>query len=252
MNRILYCIMLLLLMQACKKSEIPFYSGSSDIYFSVINQQSRLSIDTTAITFSYNPERNDSVILLPVRILGPVSPQERAFRCVVIDTAKAAAKAGVHYDLPAAFVIPANAVSTTIRMVLHKTADMQQQNFSVRLQLEANEHFTTNLKYAVIDRVNDRKVFLQQHVVVINDMLSKPPDWLDDYYGVFTAKKLRLMCSILELPLNKFAGPVNSIEISYTRFYANTLKLYLKDMELAGTPVMEEDGSPMKLGKYMQ
>jgi hypothetical protein len=105
----------------------------------------------------------------------------------------------------------------------------------------------------VKDKNNQRYTSLVRHVILVDNRLNKPAKgWYDDFYGPFSTKKMLLLSELLELPVQELYTKITNADPGATTFYANYLKTYLKDMEAAGTPVLEDDGTPMKMGKYMQ
>ncbi|WP_212001787.1 DUF4843 domain-containing protein [Chitinophaga sp. HK235] len=241
----------LLLTAACRKAEIPVYSTTNDIYFSVVRDY--VTYDTTIVTFAYTPATNDTIMQLLVRALGTPAGHERTVSYRVIDTSASAATAGSQFEVPSKIVIPAGSVNCYLPVKLHKTPEMAKRTFSVTLQLENNNDFSTRLGVWVKDKTNNKFVSLVRHVIIVDNKLNKPDKgWYDDFYGPFTAKKMMLMSDLLEMSILELYIKVGAADPGATNFYANYLKNYLKDMEAAGTPVMEEDGTPMKLGKYMQ
>ncbi|NLR64366.1 DUF4843 domain-containing protein [Chitinophaga varians] len=241
---------LLLSMSACRKAEIPSYATGNDIYFSVVRDY--VTYDTTVVTFAYTPATTDTVVKLRISALGVPAGRERSVSYRVIDTAANAARARTQFELPASIAIPADSVNTYIPVVMHKTPDMTTRTFSITLQLEPNNDFQTRLQVLVKDKNNNRFTSLVRHVILVDNRLNKPDRWYDDFYGPFSGKKLTLMSKLLEIPIQELYTKITNADPGTTSFYANYLKTYLKEMEDAGTPVLEDDGTPMKLGKYMQ
>ncbi|MBC9911527.1 DUF4843 domain-containing protein [Chitinophaga varians] len=243
--------LLLFFLAACRKADIPFYSTDDDVYFSVVRDF--VTYDTTIITFAYTPATTDTTVVLKVATLGIPVNRERSVSYRVIDTSANAASLHTHFELPARLVVPAGGVNCNIPVVMHKTPDMSKRTFSITLQLEPNEDFHTRLKVLVKDKNNNLFTSLVRHVIIVDNKLNKPAKgWYDDFYGPFTTKKMLLMSELLELSVQELYNKVTNADPGATTFYANYLKIYLKDQEAAGTPVLEDDGTPMKLGKYMQ
>lgn len=241
----------LLLLASCRKAEIPFYQTDDDVYFSVVRDF--VTYDTTIVTFAYTPSTTDTTMVLRVATLGKPVNRERNVRYRVIDTSSSAATLHTHFDLPDKLVVPADSVNCYLPVVMHKTPDMAKRTFSITLQLEPNDDFHTRLQMLVKDKTNNRFTSLVRHVIIVDNKLNKPAKgWYDDFYGPFTTKKMLLMSTLLELSVQELYTKISNADPGATNFYANYLKTYLKDMEAAGTPVLEDDGTPMKMGKYMQ
>ncbi|SKA07379.1 protein of unknown function [Chitinophaga eiseniae] len=243
--------LLLLLLAACQKADTPFYSTDDDVYFSVVRDN--VTYDTSIVTFAYTPATEDTTVVLKVATLGVPVKHERIVSYRVVDTSANAAVLHTHYELPARLVVPADSVNCYIPVVMHKTPDMAKRTFSITLQLEPNDQFHTRLQVLVKDKNNHLFTSLVKHVIMVDNKLNKPArGWYDDFYGPFSTKKMLLMSELLELSVQELYTKLTNADPGATNFYANYLKIYLKDMEAAGTPVLEDDGTPMKLGKYMQ
>jgi hypothetical protein len=72
------------------------------------------------------------------------------------------------------------------------------------------------------------------------------------YLGTFSTKKFQLMIGRFDLDINvitteKYLPPATS-----TLAWGKSLQSYLNQMESEGTPILEEDGSLMKMGQYAQ
>ncbi|MCW3462950.1 DUF4843 domain-containing protein [Chitinophaga nivalis] len=237
---------------ACKSTDITPYPNNNDIYFSVVNT-SGVTQDTTPVTFAFTPATTDTIVPLLIRAVGPVADYDREFKLKIVDTAAAAAKQGVHFFLPAKTIMPAGKVVTTLPVLLHKTAEMASRAYSITLTLEPNENFTTNLPFAVIDNTLKTKRSILKHVVIVEDQLNMPKVWEVNYLGVFTKKKILLMCSEIPMKLSDFNPPnKNDFPLGKMYYVSSFMKRYLDDHALAKDTIREENGDLMKMGKYAQ
>ena len=81
--------------------------------------------------------------------------------------------------------------------------------------------------------------------ISILDGLQKPDAWNNSFFGTFSVKKLKLMNTVTGMPLNA----LNDYDTygSWV-FWATMMNRYLLDQAAAGNPVLEDDGTPMKMG----
>ncbi|BAV09289.1 protein of unknown function [Filimonas lacunae] len=225
---------------SCKKNDTPIYSGKDNVYFS---NNITTKADTLNISFGYNqPSYLDSTVKLIVKVLGNTAAVNRGYKVNVLADSTTAI-AGLHYDaLPDTFAILAGKVADTLRIVAHRTPDMQQTNYTLFLQLVPNDYFSTYMQYSATYRYNVIKM-------TINDILARPKNWLDVYLGTFTRKKIYLMAEILDLDIMTINSNTSIANLNYWGKYT---QLYLNDKKAAGAPVYEDDGSVMIMGTAVQ
>ncbi|WP_298711773.1 DUF4843 domain-containing protein [Chitinophaga sp.] len=246
MKKILSILTGALLLGSCQKSEVPFYDGPSSVYFDVyreVNPGTEYLADTSIVSFGFAPKLNDSTITLRIRTQGDTTNAPRRIDFRVVDTAANAARAE-QYQLPASVEIPAGKNFALLNVIVRKTPDMQEKNFTLTLELMPNDKFQTPVKDAYVS-ARGRNVNIKSHVLVLNDIISRPRYWMDPLFGPFSRKKLLLICEVLDLPVGLF-----DTQVSYgnMRFYGRFVRNYLEAEAKAGRTVLEEDGSEMKMG----
>lgn len=234
------------LFTACTKQELMTYNSDNSIYFEHSNVG--VPLDTTMVSFAYSGgSARDSTINIYVLATGGATSQDRLYK-LITDKDSSTAKAGIHFVEPAqAQSVKAGKMRDTIRLKLLRTADMRDSNFVIVLRLEPNENFNTDMPFKMAS--GNRKVSYITYKVNVNDILRKPGRWLDSYLGVFTRKKLFLLCDLLNTTTAYLdtQAPVSDIV-----FFGRFMQRYLNQMAADGNPVYEEDGSLMKMGPSVQ
>ncbi|WP_276486157.1 DUF4843 domain-containing protein [Paraflavitalea pollutisoli] len=241
--------LLLAALSGCSK-DLKTYDGSPTIYFipaveaPPTNTQAPL-FDSTIVTFAYvKAEQKDSILRVPVKVSGPVSPVDRTYALKVQDTSSG--QVGVHYDFVKPFIIKAGKTIDTIYLLLHRTPDMLLKTFSINLELQANEHFDLGLPWK---KYSTYLLSTIVHRVKVDDILSTPKYWLAAYLGDFSRRKLYLMCDLLEIPIDKLN---TSVSVAETVFYGKFMQRYLNEQRALGNTIKEENGNDMVMGALSQ
>lgn len=237
-----------LLLSACKKEDIPTYNSTASIYFTATAPFNYLgSSDSTGIGFGYSPPSvTDSIFKISISVLGLASPADRIYK-VVVDPISTA-KAGVHYDLPANPAVHANQSVDYLAITLHRTPDLLTNPVTLILHLEPNENFNTDMKSNALDVLTGKPMDFTTYKISVVDGLKKPAIWnlyAIYIFGRFSVKKMLLLNSVTGMPLNA----LNSFATVTTwTFWGTIMNRYLLDQAAAGNTILEDDGTPMKMG----
>lgn len=242
--------LLLLMFASCKKEGIMTYEGTNDVYFraNYVN-----SIDTGVVSFGFTLSSiKDSIVKIPVAIMGQVSNQPRSVKVSIADSSTAVA--GTHYDaLPDSFKIRAGRTVDTLYLKVHRTADLQQKGVSIILLLQDNSNFSTAMKTKVTNSITGAYFSYIKYKIVLNDILEKPAQWLSGYLGTFSRTKVYLMSQVLGLTPKEISDVIGlSTSIPVQNYYGRTMQIYLNQQKAAGTPVYEDDGTLMAMGASVQ
>jgi hypothetical protein len=240
------CVLSVSFFSACKKQTLMTYNSDNSIYFasSLLNAP----LDSTIISFAFaGGAVTDSTIGIYVAVTGAPTAQDRPYR-LVVDKNSSTAGAGVHYVAPAtAQSIKAGKVRDTIYLKLLRTADMLDSSFKIVFRFEPNEQFNTAMEYKMLSP--SRRLNYTQYTVYINDILRTPGRWSSDYLGVFTRKKLFLICELLNITPTYLD---NEATLSENIFYGRFVQRYLNQMAADGNPIYEIDNSRMVMGRLVQ
>lgn len=237
-----------LLLFACKKGTIPTFTTPASIYFTAAAPyKGTQSKDSTGIGFGYSPVTvTDSIARISVSVLGQPSSADRVYK-VVVDPLSTA-KAGVHYDLPASPIIHAGRTIDSLRITFHRTPDLLNNPVTLILHLEPNENFKTDMKSDTLDAMTGKAADYTTFKVSVVDGLQKPSIW-NNYprylFGTFSVKKLMLLNSVTGMPLDALNSYAT---IGFWDYWATMMNRYLLDQAAAGNTILEDDGTPMKMG----
>lgn len=253
-------------MAGCKKVELKDYDGKEGVYFYV--QYGNPAYDTTYWTaHSYTPVNFANIIgdryetKFRVMITGRVKDYDRTFR-VGIDADSTTAVEGVHYEpFPTECTVKAGWTYGDVQVTLLRSEDISKEMKKLRLKLIPSEDFDISFDvwYKLSGMLpldpDDMDFDPTYHEIRMSDFLSKPPVWSGGYYdqpgdqemgrfGVFTEKKFRLMCELMELTYDDFTSE-ETMPDARQQVIQNFMTQYLQRLYDAGTPVLEEDGRLM-------
>ena len=247
MKRIIY-ILLLAVSAACS-SEIQTYHGEAGIYFAMREIVSTVNVDTLYRETSTLPfivtDSRDSVFNLKVKILGPVSDEDRRISVRVVDDMTTAVE-GDYQLLGSSYVLKAGEVYGVIPVHFHRIASLEGTERSLTLELLENEDFTLPIK--MWRNSSTEFVNVVRHTVVISDKYVQLPGYRTGHFGAFSEKKMRL---ILELSGMKLTDFNESLAVTVTKSIGQKLDRYLAEKKAKGEPVLEEDGTLMTAGEYI-
>jgi hypothetical protein len=249
MQKLLYYLFIAVntcMLFACEK-KIATYSGESNIYFSN-------AVDSSKISFAYDKDtKKDSTITVRVYTSGPVSDTDRAFNLTIIDTSTNA-EPGVHYSLlNESVVIKAGTAFTNLVFRLNRTPDMVSKSYYINMMLEPNDNFTTNYTWEYTNLKNKTWKQLMRYTIKVDDILTQPRAWLVASFGAFSRKKLYALSEFfdVELPVWNITG-AGGISAVTLITYGKVFQRYLNDEAAKGNIILDEDGSPMKMGTNSQ
>ena len=257
-NNIIFTCAVALSFIACTEDEIDTFSGTDTLYFqwSIDGTNDEFlapstRTDSTSVSFTFAAaEVLDSVFMVPVKVLGNVTSIDRPFTVEVLPSSTAVE--GVHFSMPENLFIPANEIITFVPITLMRTPEMQTEVFSIEIGLVPNNHFITDY-YGTIESSTTYKLLkYNEFKISVSDILTEPGTWANFqiyYLGDFSAKKFRLFAEVNEIPLPD-NWDTEYPSIGTFRARVRVLKAYLQEQKNNGTPVLEEDGTEMEVGRY--
>lgn len=144
---------------ACQESEIPQYDvNARRIYFSGEREHS--------VTFQFYPGTDTYEMKFPVRIIGQKLDEDRGINVKVVDSLTTALPE--EYALPEPVVFHKGLFVDTLRVLLKRSARMDEGEVTLGLCLAANEHF--DIGYP--DSLTVQAKF--------SNLLRKPDWWTDN------------------------------------------------------------------------
>lgn len=248
MKRLLY-LSILLVAVACKREPLTVYDVNDNIYFG--NPASiGYYVDSLVFTFAYSDASvKDTILSLPLSVTGPPAEKDRQYK-LVVDPASTVAL-GTHYELPD-LVIRAGRVRDTLRVRLKRAPDLTSTVKKLILRLQPNENFNTKVLYRIQRNINIDTADVLKFTISVSDILSAGPYWdinYARYFGKFSLKKVRLIHDMLGMPLDFWSYEYPSPQQrSAAVYYASVTGRYLSDEAALGNIILDEDGTPMKMG----
>ena len=234
---------------ACTEDEIETYKGRDLIYFEWAKDGMDYSanrIDSLPLSFAYNlPSYTDSIFKIPVKVQGYTSSEDRVVNISV--SSESTALTGTHIDIPDMLVIPADSVRAYLPVTIHRTEDMKDDIFTLKLLLSSNDNFDTDIFGEAKSANADRLVEYTEFQLTISDILVEPSKWvyLKGWLGDFSAKKLYLLAEVNNMDVPNY-NEFPSIGEMFS--HIAVLKAYLQEQSDNGTPVLNDDGTEMFMG----
>lgn len=226
------------------------YEGGDNIYFTAI-QQTTIHKDTVYNNFARKKEDFDTVFLY-VGAQGQIYDFDRKF-ALSVDKDISTAVEGVEFKLPTEdeLIIPANENRVIVPIVVYKTESFYQSSKTFTLRLDPNEFFKTDM--LIDDYAQSYKTSSIKTRVTLANILRKPDLWDENYksLGQFSRKKLELLVSVVNLNMGKFYDAPTYFSFQIDN-YAITFQKHLNEAKDKGEPILEEDGTEMKMGEAAQ
>jgi len=264
MKKVILSILILTGFLACKKEEIAVYSNEAtgaSIYFP------RQEVDSTGdIYFSFGYIKStitDTAVSILIRTLGAPTPYDRPYNLKIMDSSTATPD--MYTIANKTLAIPAGKTADTLIIKLHRVPALQKKSYMLNLELHANEHFNENYYENILTPGSTKPKRYYTRMRVSIDDIAGPPDWwrqgnsaysfANGYFGAFSTLKFQLLLTYYNVdPLELTAPnwPMQEGNIYRIIAWAGGLKAYLAAMQAQGTPILEADGTPMKMGVNAQ
>jgi archaellin len=250
MKRLSILLLAILFLVSCKINRIKTFQGKDNIYFpkKAVSGQPNLGIggrfqnDTLAVSFGLSPNKQDSIIKIPVRVTGDIKDFDRSYKIRILNNATA--KKGTDFKiLNDNFVIKKGKYSDRVKIQLNNTSNFKNKPIHFTIKLLPNKDFKTNLKYKMVD---EEKVGVTTFEVYQTNIIQKPIYWIPYYFGDYSVKKYLLIINHFDLDVvlpHHFYDYYSNFE-----YYAIQLQMYLDKKAAEGDPILDEDGSPMSMG----
>ncbi|WP_181182496.1 DUF4843 domain-containing protein [Sphingobacterium lumbrici] len=257
MKKILLLIACITLLVGCKEDLLDTYSGTPSIYFpeAEANNQKQFS-------FGYlSSYVQDSVFKFPVIATGKSVNYDRPYHLRVAESSMVE---GVDYNfLNKDFVIAANTLTDTVSIQVLRSENMRVAELRLALMLEPNDFFGTEVNYRDVEiGMQPVRRYYTQMFLFVDDIIGAPWFWdklkntnnaiIFGYLGDYSAKKLQLMIGRYNLDADvitaeNFMPPTLNILA-----WGFGMQAYLNEMSINGTPILEANGQPMKMGPNAQ
>lgn len=248
------------------ETDLMDYEGDAGVYFAVQYPWTSGYGDTTM--WEMNPstdvsfflqDKTDSLITIRVQLLGDPVNYDRHFKVTVVDTGTTAVVNHDYDPIDEVQLLAANQHYTDMPIKLYKQDDLSGSQKSIMLRLEETSDFrlpintwhpwpgqhgwspSTGAAYVDISAI--------EHTIYISDVVRQPAGWWAGILGAFTVKKFNMMCEIFDLTINDFSK--EAMSSSRAKAYGQRFDAYLNAQREAGHEVLEDDGTPMKMGNAL-
>lgn len=248
MKKIKYIIALLFVsvtLLSCEKELMNFDNEKADVYFQDGGTlYPSLASDSLYVSFSFTKSL-DSVRNIIIAVTGGRVDRNRPYRLKLNPLSTAIP--GVHFEaLPESFMIKKNMLTDTIKLKLKRIPEMQTQTFEIILDLFPSDDFGTNL---ISRTVSGKQIKTTTKKIRFDDIIRRPGRWLDGHFGVFSRAKLFYICEYFETTPQYLDTEIIPAECASL---GRILQRVLNQLKASGTPVLEEDGTEMKMGNSAQ
>lgn len=213
-----------LLFAGCNEEKIALYDGAqSYIYFTTDY--------TKIVRFSFIsiPDKNETLIGIPVEIVGGVPNESLSYK-VVVDTEKTTASSS-NYEVPTAPIFSKGVVQDTLYIKVINSADLATQEKDIVITIIDSENYLAG------PSVNRTKT------IRISDIMAKPDWWDKDFedafLGEYSDKKYEEF--IKATGVADITGKDNNEITGLCRSFV----YYLRKLKDEGKEVIEDDGTPM-------
>ncbi|WP_200976046.1 DUF4843 domain-containing protein [Echinicola sp. 20G] len=252
MKKIIQNIYLLLAIVACwscVEDELTTYESNKDSIYFTYSKEGHLAtspFDSLFYSVGLVPSGfTDSLISIPVKIIGKTTDYDRAFSLELSD--RSTAVEGTNFKFESELTIPAGEVSSEILVRLYKTPDIAEDTVMLDFNLLPNDHFNTDMK-SLINQFGVEELSYINFEVYLTGTITEPAYWFAPFLGPFSEKKILLMAEVLGIDPLIFTK--SGVSVSKMMYYGKAMKRYLDIERAAGNTIYELDGSEMEMGPY--
>ena len=249
-------ILALLLCYGCEHTELEGYEGGSSIYFSKQSFQilgDTMHYDTWGILDSDIKER---VFRLPIYLFGTVTDYDRTIniRTVLCETDSLRAEVDVDFrPIPTEVILPANSNITYVEITMLRSKELAHYNRIFTVVIEESEQFDSEYNWRTDSEGN--RYFLGHSMTIVASEDFPKPWWWDriaiPYFGEWSYLKADLICTQCDIRRADFISSEQPQEFKL-KYYGKKVQRWLDEQAEQGEPYLEEDGTPMTMGKEAQ
>ena len=230
---------------ACEEKVVYKFDDAPSLYFYrnqyTANSEGVMQYDSIGYSFFLAGSAQETEIWLQVDLTGKPSAQDRKITITQSNAGEpGAAVAGTHYvafddaRIAEYMVMPANATSTVIPLILTRTTSMDTEEYRIVMEITANDNFTQGTK----QWSGGQRSF----IVNVTAKISKPIAWdrnYDNTFGEWGAEKMRFLIDYVGY--TDFEYNIG-YDTEYRYFWNITAKTALAEYEALHGPLYEADG----------
>lgn len=255
-------IFFLLFVLACKEDSLNLYEAPSSIYFpgesiSGIYQPK----DSSFFSYGYISDYiQDTLLLIPVATTGKKVGYDRPYQMQVLSSSTLEEGNDFKFENQT-YRIKAGQLQDTIRIRLKRSNVLKEEKRKLDLALVTNSEFAIQMESQIVGTGAKEQIrYFNRYTLVADDIVNAPWFWdlsrnkfassTIGYLGDYSQKKFQLLIGYFNLDVTEITKEV--MPGNYLIPWGYGLQSYFNDMTAKGTPVLEEDGTPMKMGKNVQ
>lgn len=229
------------MLTACSTNEMMDYNAADKVYFferTYLNTTEQL---VSSKTFSFALQNSALMVdtfRIKVKLMGNIANYDRSFRAEVVADSSTAV-AGTHYKLLDG-VMPAGQYISYLPVVLYRTADTQNKAVNIKLRLtDHGDLIPGNTEYLSFS-------------LSWGDILLKPDNWPEYFFGVYSKNKYRFAIDVLGLTDWPQIGRVTTgkqdgtYSISEIQAFASTLNEAYTAYRATHGPIYVDDNATTK------
>lgn len=254
---IIYLVALipLLTFQACKEDTLNTYldsDGGNNIYFYDKFMKNNSDIFMKAISLGLAPVSvTDSVIGIVVQTTGAPMDYHRKVNIQLADTSTMLL--GTHFDFVEEPIVRAGMVRDTIKLKLHRTADLLTKRVYLNLKLVPNENFNTEIGIKVNNKIEQD---ILSYEFYLDDLFPVPYLWTTfagkntviAFWGPYSRKKVELMLEILKADPSVFYDSKKTIGVGTLVNWASYMKFWLNKEKSEGRIYYDDEKKEITMG----
>lgn len=246
------------------KTEMMDYEGKPGVYFA--NQQAFVGGGGDSTSWPYSPitevpfittTSNDSLVKIKVKLLGNLVNKDRTFKMVVVDSGTTAIL-GTDYDLPEQnHILKANEASANVYVKVYRAPSLKDTTRKLMFTLVETTDFELPIDtwypapgqygYSPKPGAPVQNISVVRHTILLSDVITnQPTGWFGGFYGDFSKAKYQFLADYFELTWGDFSR--EKMDTNRARALGQRAKYRLEELEAEGNPVLEADGTPMKMG----
>lgn len=176
---------------SCKKDKVMTYEGENGVAFYEYYQITNPRIYSFAATA--NAAKLKDSVFIEMQVSGKLADYPRKIK--IQSVSGTTARLGIDYDFPEEIILPAGAHKTRYPIVVYKTPQMRLDTMILIVEPMVTPDFKIGAAGTIPRKNNSvaEEQLFTQLTLYVNDMLSRPSNWSDVTYGLFSSVKLRFM-----------------------------------------------------------
>lgn len=184
-NSFKWCVCALLFLvigwASCADEDLMTYEDVPRIYFKYADEPvSGFGEKDNQITVNMGydrPLKDDSIIKIPIKLMGRVAKVDRAVKAVLMSEESTAIE-GKDIEIVSAY-LPADTIFGVVEVKLNRTETVDKEMLFARIRLASNENFHTDYSKSNYDPGNDRNGLIYN--IYFTALAEKPSLWAASY-----------------------------------------------------------------------